>query len=339
MPDSGSDGANLREVPNTNSQESASAFAPSSNVSKQAIDIRRALKEGMSTLRASRVPSHTLAAELLLMHALGRDRTWMYTHAETLLESAEAENYYALIARRAAGEPTQYLTGKQEFWGLEFEITPAVLIPRPETEHVMEVALARLGPRGLKIHMDTGLPRERLLVADVGTGSGCLAISLAYELPHADVFATDNSAPALEVARRNATRHTLAERINFVQADLLAPFLRSSLTTNPLPLPFDLIVSNPPYVGCNESAQLQREVRDHEPREALFGGPTGVEIYARLIEQAGALLRSGGILVLELGYNSAEHVRTTLAAGKCWTNVTFTNDLAGIPRVAAADRI
>jgi release factor glutamine methyltransferase len=339
MPDSGSNSANRREVPYAKTQESVSEFPPLSNVSEQAIDIRRALKEGMATLRASRVPSHTLAAELLLMHALGRDRTWLYTHPELLLEPAEAQKYLGLIARRAAGEPTQYLTGKQEFWGLEFEVTPMVLIPRPETEHVMEVALARLGPRGLKIHMDTGLPREKLLVADVGTGSGCLAISLAYELPHADVFAMDISEPALEVARRNAIHHALAEHINFVQADLLAPFLRPSLATSPSPRPFDLIVSNPPYVASNEADQLQREVRDYEPREALFGGPTGVEIYARLIEQAGALLRPGGILVLELGYNSAEHVRTILAAQKCWTNVTFTNDLAGIPRVAAADRV
>jgi release factor glutamine methyltransferase len=332
MRDSGNSGISLPEASKGGSRELVSAFAPTSNVSEQAIDIRRALKEGMATLRASRVPSHTLAAELLLMHALGRDRTWMYTHAEAFLESAEAENYYALIARRAAGEPTQYLTGKQEFWGLEFEVTLAVLIPRPETEHVMEVALARLGPRGLKIHMDTGLPRERLLVADVGTGSGCLAISLAYELPHADVFATDISAPALEVARRNALRHGLAARIGFSQTDLLESFAQKQHS-------FDLIVSNPPYVASSEADQLQREVRDHEPREALFGGPTGVEIYARLIKQAGSLLRSGGILVLELGYNSAEHVRTILTEQNGWANVTFTNDLAGIPRVAAADRL
>src|SRR5271156_2570123 len=339
MRDSGNDSIDVSARVDARSQEAVSAFAQPSNMSEQTIDIRRALKEGMATLRASRVPSHTLAAELLLMHALGQDRTWLYTHPEALLATADAEKYFALIARRAAGEPTQYLTGKQEFWGLEFKVTPAVLIPRPETEHVMEVALARLGPRGLKIHMDTGFPREELLVADVGTGSGCLAVALAYELPHAEVFATDISAPALEVARRNATRHGLAERINFVQGDLLAPFLRSSLTTSPAPLPFDLIVGNPPYVASNEAGQLQREVRDHEPREALFGGATGVEIYARLIEQAGTLLRSDGILVLELGYNSAEHVRTILATQKCWTNVTFTNDLAGIPRVAAADRV
>jgi release factor glutamine methyltransferase len=296
------------------------------------IDIRRALKDGMAKLRVARVPSHTLAAELLLMHALKRDRTWLYTHPEALLETADAEEYFALIARRAAGEPTQYLTGKQEFWGLEFEVTPAVLIPRPETEHVMEVALARLGPRGLKIHMDTGLPRKKLRVADVGTGSGCLAVSLAFELPHAEVFATDISAPALEVAGRNATRHAVLDRIHFLQTDLLETLGRGSHS-------LDLIVSNPPYVASNEADQLQREVRDHEPSQALFGGPTGVEIYARLIEQAGTLLRSGGILVLELGYNSAEHVRAILTEEKGWTNVSFTNDLAGIPRVASANRV
>jgi len=332
MPDSRSNGTYFREMPNVNSEKSVSAFTPTSSMSEHPIDIRRALKDGMAILRASRVPSHTLAAELLLMHALGRDRTWLYTHPEALLDTPGADKYFALIARRAAGEPTQYLTGKQEFWGLEFEVTPAVLIPRPETEHVMEVALARLGPRGLKIYMDTGLPREKLRIADVGTGSGCLAVSLAYELPHADVFATDISARALEVARRNATRHVVADRIRFLRTDLLESLSQRSDS-------FDLIVSNPPYVASNEAGQLEREVRDHEPREALFGGATGVEIYARLIEQAGALLRSGGIIVLELGYNSAEHVRAILTEQKGWTNVTFANDLAGLPRVAAADHL
>jgi release factor glutamine methyltransferase len=332
MPDSGSNGANLREVPNAESQESVSAFPSAPNMREHLIDIRRALKDGMAKLRVARVPSHTLTAELLLMHALGRDRAWLYTHPEALLETGDADKYFALIARRAAGEPTQYITGRQEFWGLEFEVTPAVLIPRPETEHVIEVALARLGPRGLKIHMGTGLPREKLRVADVGTGSGCLAVSLAHELPHADVFATDISASALEVARRNAARHVVADRIRFLQMDLLESLDQQSRS-------FDLIVSNPPYVARNEADQLQREVREHEPREALFGGPTGVEIYARLIEQAATLLRSRGILVLELGYNSAAHVRTILTEEKGWTNVSFTNDLAGIPRVATADRI
>jgi release factor glutamine methyltransferase len=308
-----------------------------SNIS--ALDVRAALKEGMARLRAAHVPSHTLATELLLMHALGRDRTWLYTHPEAALEPADTEKYLGLIARRAAGEPTQYLTGKQEFWGLEFEVTPAVLIPRPETEHVMEVALARLGPRGFKIHLDSGLPREKLRIADVGTGSGCLAVALAYELPHAEILATDISAAALEVAQRNATRHNVDDRIHFLETNLLDGLTDRVGSSDAKSRNFDLIVSNPPYVAREEGAQLQREVRDHEPHAALFGGPTGVEMYARLIEEAGSLLRSGGILVLELGYNSAEHVRAIFAEQKRWTNITFTNDLAGIPRVAAADRV
>ena len=152
-----------------------------------ALDVRAALKEGMAQLRAANVPSHTLATELLLMHALGRDRTWLYTHPEATLDIVDAEKYLALIARRADGEPTQYLTGKQEFWGLEFEVTPAVLIPRPETEHVIEVALERLGARGIKIDMRTGAPSPPLRIADVGTGSGCIAVALAHKLPHARI--------------------------------------------------------------------------------------------------------------------------------------------------------
>src|SRR5579863_5292180 len=186
-----------------------------------AMDSRAALRQAMTTLRAAEVPSHTLAAELLLMHVLGRDRAWIYTHAEDTLEPAALEKYFALVARRAAGEPTQYLTGKQEFWGLEFEVTPAVLIPRPETEHVIEVALERLGARGIKIDMKTGAPSPPLRIADVGTGSGCLAVVLAHELPHGEVFATDISAAALEVARRNAARHAVSDRIHFIECDLL----------------------------------------------------------------------------------------------------------------------
>ena len=312
------------------------------------MDIRGALKEGMARLRAADTPSHTLATELLLMHALGRDRAWMYAHVEEPLDAAKSKEFFALIARRAAGEPTQYLTGKQEFWGLEFEVTAAVLIPRPETEHVMEVALARLGERGLKIHMDTGAPRERLRVADVGTGSGCLAVALAYDLPHADVYATDISAPALEVAQRNAVRHGVADRVHFLECDLLEALQNSNESgvgarhavpaSAPPEARFDLIVSNPPYVALDEAPQLQREVRDHEPHQALFGGHTGVEIYGRLIEQARELLRDRGILVLELGHDSADYVRGIFNEQSGWTKVSITMDLAGIPRVLAAER-
>jgi release factor glutamine methyltransferase len=302
-------------------------------------DIRSALKEGIARLRTAHVPSDTLAAELLLMHALGRDRTWLYTNPEHPLDAPTAEKYFALIARRVSGEPTQYLTGKQEFWALEFEVTPAVLIPRPETEHVIEVALERLGQRGIKINMKTGAPSPTLQIADVGTGSGCIAVALAHELPHAKIIATDISSAALEVAKRNAKRHHVADRIEFVEADLFEKVSHESrVTSHESPL-FDLIASNPPYISQADATSLPTEVRDHEPHSALFGGPSGVEIYSRLIHEAGAGLQPGGILVLELGYDSADAVRKMFHMEHRWANVSVTNDLAGIPRVIAAERV
>jgi len=303
------------------------------------LDVRSVLREGIARLRAGRVASDTLAAEVLLLHSLGRDRSWLYSHADEQLDPYLIANYFTLIARRVTGEPTQYLTGKHEFWGLEFEVTPAVLIPRPETEHVVEVALERLGAAGIKIHMKTGAPSPPLRIADVGTGSGCIAVALAHELPHAEIFATDISAAALHVARGNGTRHRVDDRIHFVETDLLKGIFLSPRAEARSPQLFDLIVSNPPYVARDDVATLQREVREHEPQTALDGGPTGVEIYARLIEQAGAWLRPGGNLVLELGYGAADAVRAMLSAQPIWANICVTNDLAGIPRVLAAERI
>lgn len=311
---------------------------PQKSVIATAGDIRSALKEGMARLRAAHVPSHTLAAEVLLLHALGRDRTWLYTHGEARLDPAACENFFALIARRAAGEPTQYLTGHQEFWGLEFEVTPAVLIPRPETEHVVEVALERLGSRGLKIGLAPGAPSPTLQVADVGTGSGALAVALAHELPHAVIFATDISPAALEVARRNAARHGVLGRIHFLETNLLEDLLPDARARSHESPRFDLIVSNPPYVAPDEVRSLEREVREHEPEAALLGGPTGIEIYARLIEQAARLLAHGGIFVVELGAGAADRVRKMLQGQADWANVRTTDDLAGIPRVLAAER-
>jgi release factor glutamine methyltransferase len=286
------------------------------------IDVRGALREGMARLRAANVPSHSLAAELLLMHALGRDRTWMYANPESALDEATAASFFQLIARRAAGAPTQYLTGKQEFWGLEFEVTPAVLIPRPETEHLVEVALERLGAERVSVP---------LRVADIGTGSGCIAIALARELPRAEIFGTDISAEALAVARRNAEKHGVTARVRFVECNLLDGAPTDAGT-------FDLIVSNPPYVAREEAAQLPREVREHEPHEALFAGPGGAEIYAPLVAQAAKRLRSGGLLVVEIGYGALERVRPLLGDSNTWTDVRVTSDLAGIPRVISAER-
>jgi len=293
--------------------------------------VRTALREAFAQLRAAGVSSHTLAAELLLMHALGRDRTWLYAHPEEAIPDSAAHLFASLLARRAAGEPTQHLTGKQEFWSLEFEVTPDVLIPRPETEHVIEVALDRLAVREIRAGRKQTFSGEGLQIADVGTGSGCIAIVLAKELPGATVYATDISSAALAVACRNAARHSVSDRIHLVEANLLDG---DSLLT---PL-FDLIVSNPPYIGRREATTLMREVRDHEPEVALYGGEEGYEIYAELIAQAGAKLKPGGVLVLELGHNSLPAVQPLLDA-PTWINVGVTNDLGGIPRVIAAERL
>jgi release factor glutamine methyltransferase len=308
------------------------------NLVSQEKSVRALLKFGITQLREAHVPSFTLAAELLLLHVLGRDRTWIYAHPEETISAGDEARYFALIARRAAGEPTQYLIGKQEFWGLELEVTPDVLIPRPETEHLIEVALDRLALRELR----AGRPRITsgygLRIADVGTGSGCIAIALAKELPGAKFCATDISQKALVVAKRNAARHSVADRIDFVESNLLECFIVSPLVTRHSPLFFDLIVSNPPYVGRREAATLPREVREHEPEVALYGGEEGYELYAALIAQSAQRLKPGGILILELGHDSLSAVKPLLEAVN-WTNVGVTDDLAGIPRVLAAEKL
>src|SRR6202158_1899766 len=185
--------------------------------------VRSLLKRGIAQLREADVPSFTLAAEMLLLHVLNRNRTWLYAHPEEIIVDADAQRFFALIARRRAGEPTQHLTGKQEFWGLEFEVTPDVLIPRPETEHVIEVALGRVAVRELRVGRSQNTDGEGFLIADIGRGSGCLAIPLAKELPAATIYATDISAAALAVARRNAERHSVTSRIHFLESDLSRP--------------------------------------------------------------------------------------------------------------------
>lgn len=294
------------------------------------MDVRTALKHGIAQLRDAGVPSLTLAAELLLLHALGRDRTWLYAHPEEPISDARAQSFFSFLARRAAGEPTQYITGKQEFWGLEFEVTPDVLIPRPETEHVVEVALDRLAVREIRDRRKQTLTGDGLQVVDIGTGSGCIAIALAKEFSAASIVATDMSSAALDVARRNAARHGFGERLHFVQSNL---FDDLKLATGE----FDLIVSNPPYIGRNERGSLMREVRDHEPEVALYGGEEGYEFCADLIAQATQHLKPRGLLVLELGHNSLAAVRPLLEPPQ-WSNVAVTNDLSAIARVIAAEK-
>jgi release factor glutamine methyltransferase len=256
------------------------------------------------------------------MHVLDRDRAWLYAHPEHELSRDEAVAYAELVERRSEGVPTQYLTHRQEFWGLEFEVGPGVLIPRPESEHVVEVALERLGEKRA----------QAVRIADIGTGSGCIAIALARELPQARIIAADISAAALEYARRNAARHGIAGQIEFHETNWL-----DALGDAPRGLrsDFDLIVSNPPYVGRLEAATLPREVREHEPAEALFAGDQGFAIYAPLIDVAAHALAPGGILVVEVGYNGAEYV-CSLLSHPSWCDLRITQDLAGIERVISA---
>jgi len=301
------------------------------------MDVRAALKKGIAQLRDAQVPSFTLSAELLLLHTLGRNRTWLYAHPEETIAEADAQRYFAFLTRRAVGEPTQHLTGKQEFWGLELEVTPEVLIPRPETEHLIEVALDRLALREIRAGRPQKTDGAGWHIADLGTGSGCIAIALATELPAATIYATDISPAALAIARRNALRHGVVGRIHFLESNLLEGWLPVGQTASREAPPFDLIASNPPYIGRREAPTLAREVRDHEPDCALYGGEEGYELYGGLIAQAALHLKPGGILVLELGHSSLPAVQPLLDAAH-WTNAGVTSDLAGTPRVLAAER-
>jgi len=252
------------------------------------------------------------------MFTLGCDRAYLYGHPERELITDEQARYEDALAQRSRGNPAQYITGHQEFWGMDLIVSPAVLIPRPETEHVIEKVLACVG-RAL-------LSDISVRIADVGTGSGCIALALAKELPQAEIHATDISSAALEVARANASRHQLEPRVQFHETDLLAGMD---------PGAFDFIVSNPPYVGESEEDQVQLEVRKFEPRNAVFAGPSGLEVIQRLIPQARDLLKPGGWLVIEISGTIAGRVRELLAD---WAGIEITNDLQGIPRVAAAQK-
>jgi release factor glutamine methyltransferase len=282
------------------------------------VTLRDALASATSRLSAAGVPSPRLNAELLLMFTLECDRAYLHAHPEHKLSPDDQNRYDQALAERERGVPTQYITGHQEFWGMDLIVTSAVLIPRPETEHVIETVLARA-------RVDRALlPDDSLRIVDVGTGSGCIALALAQELPRAEIHATEISPAAMEIARANAARHQLESRIQFHQTDLLQALDRGG---------FDFVVSNPPYVGELEEDQVQLEVRKHEPRDAVFAGATGLEVIERLIPQARGILKPGGWLVMEISGTIADGVRESLAG---WNELGITNDLQGIPRVVSA---
>ena len=274
------------------------------------ISVRAALARGAAQLQ--HLTNARRDAELLMMHTLGCDRAWLLTHSDALLTAEQAALYERLIVRRARHEPIQYIVGEQEFYGLKFRVTPDVLIPRPETEHLVEALLPRV-PHDVPLR-----------IADIGTGSGAIAVALAHLLRQAQITALDISPAALAVAQGNAAQNNVAEGIRFVESDLLAAVAGET---------FDAIVSNPPYVAASEI--LEPQVRDFEPAGALFAGATGLEIYRRLIPQAHAALNADGWLLLEIGDGQRDAIHQLLAG---WSNVSFVADLQGIPRVACAQR-
>ena len=301
------------------------------------VQLRQALHDGLARLEAARlvgvdIDAARLSAEVLLFHVAHCDRAHLYAHPERELTPDEQQQYEALIARRAAGEPLQYIIGHQEFWRMDFRVTPAVLIPRPETEHLVEqtLVLARKfhpeafaeAAHGTDLQ-EKALRGKALRLIDVGTGSGAIAVSLAHELPQAEVAAVDLSPEALDVARQNAER--LGARVQFTVSDVLA-----AVPEEPV---FDFVVSNPPYVGLDEADKVQQVVLQNEPHLALFAGAEGLAVIRRLVPQAGARLRPGGWLLMEIGWSQSEMVKALLVG---WHNIHVINDLAGVPRIVAA---
>jgi release factor glutamine methyltransferase len=283
---------------------------------KTSVTIQNALADATAALAKSGVKQARLEAGSLLSHAMNRDRTFILAHPEQVLDPDLMVMFQSLVVRRAAGEPLQYIAGHQEFFKLDFEVTPNVLIPRPESEVIVEVALELL-------------PKDRSSrFADVGTGSGCLAISILHELPNVSGIGIDSSPAALNIARRNAQTHRVADRLQLIESDLL--------TAIPPEEQFNVIVSNPPYVPVDDIDSLQREVR-YEPRSALAGGSDGLDVIRRLLREARPRIEIGGHLVFEFGFGQAE-LLLNLIDRKQWNLIEARKDLQGIPRTMVLER-
>ncbi len=285
--------------------------------------LAEAIYHGAQKLTGHGIPNARLDAEVLLSRIMNKDRVWIFTHGSDVLDAASSKLFDDAISRRSRREPLQYLTGKQEFWGLEFMITPDVLIPRPETELIIESA----------IHAEKD--RNRILrIIDLCTGSGCIAVSLAKELPQARILATDTSSQALSVARGNARRHGVADRIRFFEGDLFGPLEELDIRGQ-----VDIIASNPPYIPSGDFSTLQPEVRDYEPAMALFAGPEGTEVQRRIIDEAPDFLTKHGRLIMEMGLGQAAALAGLIRRREDYGSYKILKDLAGIDRVIVAQKI
>ncbi len=282
------------------------------------ISIHDAITEGARTLEAAGVSEPRKEAASVMMSVLETDRTFVIAHGERELKEAQLQAYRKLIERRARREPLQYLTGHQEFFKLDFEVTSDVLIPRPETELIVEA--------GINVCRNAPAP----LIADIGTGSGCIVVSLLHELPEARAVATDLSLAALRVAQKNARRHNVIDRLGFVQADGFAPARADRL--------FSLIVSNPPYVTENEFARLQPEVRNYEPRSALVSGADGLSHIRALLRDAPANLMRGGYFIFEIGFGQQNAVEAAIDRN-VWNVIEVRKDLQNIPRTFVLQKL
>lgn len=283
------------------------------------ITIGETILEAARTLRHSGISEPRREASSLLEHVIERDRTFTIAHADELISAEQLETFRKVVTRRASGEPLQYITGRQAFFGLDFEVTPAVLIPRPETELLVELATSILPIN------------EESLLCDVGTGSGCIAVALLHERTRAHAIGIDISPTALQVAGRNAKRHGVIERICFIAANIFSA-LKSGQTR------FDLIVSNPPYIACSELQGLQVEVRDYEPHEALTPGGDGLTIIRRLLCESENFLKPGGHLLIEIGFNQGAEVER-MVDSRIWKLLSIREDLQGIPRIVTLQKV
>jgi release factor glutamine methyltransferase len=287
------------------------------------LTLNQAIRVAAEILAQAGVATARLDAEALLSHIIMKDRVWLITHRDDALEDDHQRGFADVVQRRTRREPLQHIIGNQEFWGLEFKVSPDVLIPRPETEFIIEAALAIVRDRNTPVR-----------IIDLCTGSGCIAVSLAKELTAARVIATDASEKALALARENTRGHGVSERIRFLPGDLFEPLEELDIRGQ-----IDIIVSNPPYVRAGDLPMLQPEVRDYEPEMALIAGPEGTELAMKIIQRAPAYLKKNGALIMEMGMGQAEALTRMVEATGAYAKPAVLKDLAGIERVLVARKL